>query len=330
AHRRIRVLQAAAVAHPNIALIKYWGKQDGPGNRPAVPSLSLTLDTLFSHTRVRFDPELAADSITINGDRDGKPAARVSRCLDLFRARAGRRQYAHVESRNNFPTGAGLASSASGFAALVVAADRALALDLPRPELSRIARRSSGSAARSLYGGFVEMPLDAEEETARPLLDAVDWPLAVVVAVTDTAAKSIGSTEGMTRTARTSDYYQSWIDAAGRDFDDARAAVEQRDFSRLARVSEKSCLKMHGLMLSADPGLIYWNPATVACLHRLRGLREQGAAVFFTMDAGPQVKAVCLPGDRERVVESLASVPGVVDVLVTGLGPGARVVDDTW
>jgi diphosphomevalonate decarboxylase len=325
-------LQAAAVAHPNIALIKYWGKQDGPGNRPAVPSLSLTLDTLFSHTRVRFDPELASDSITINGSRDGQPARRVSRCLDLLRGRAGRREYAEVISRNNFPTGAGLASSASGFAALVVAADRALGLDLPRPELSRIARRSSGSAARSLYGGIVEMPLDAEEETARPLLDAGDWPLSVVLAVTDTAAKSIGSTEGMALTARTSDYYRAWIEAAGGDFSEARQAVEQRDFNSLARVSEKSCLKMHGLMLSAVPGLIYWNPATVACLHHVRALREQGVAVFFTMDAGPQVKAVCLPGDRGRVAETLASVPGVVDVLVSGLGPGARVVDDseTW
>lgn len=319
--------QAAAVAHPNIALVKYWGKQDKPGNRPAVPSISVTLDSLYTRTRVRFDPDLAADTFTINGRGDDKSTQRVARCLDVFRARAGIDERAAVESHNNFPTGAGLASSASGFAALVVAVDRALGLGLPRAELSRIARRSSGSAARSLYGGFVEMPLDPEEETASPLLDAGAWPMSVVVAVTATDAKSTGSTEGMQRTARTSDYYQAWLAAAGADFGEAREAILGGDFERLARVSEKSCLKMHGLMLSADPGLIYWNQATVACLHRIRELRARGVAVFFTMDAGPQVKAVCLPEHRERVTEALGTTPGVVDVLESGLGPGARVVE---
>lgn len=321
-------MQAAAVAHPNIALVKYWGKQDRPGNRPAVPSLSVTLDSLYTHTHVRFDPALATDTFSINGRADEPAASRVTRCLDAFRALSGRDEFAMVTTRNNFPTGAGLASSASGFAALVVAADRALALNLPRTELSRIARRSSGSAARSVYGGFVEMPLDPEDEAAYPLLDAAEWPLSVVVAVTETGAKTIGSTEGMQHTARTSDYYQAWLTAAGTDFLEARDAIEQRDFDRLARVSEKSCLKMHGLMLSADPGLIYWKQATVACLHRIRELRDQGVAVFFTMDAGPQVKAVCLPVHRAHVAASLASLPGVVEVLESGLGRGARVADE--
>lgn len=320
-------LQATAVAHPNIALVKYWGKQDKPGNRPAVPSISVTLDSLYTRTHVRFDPDLAADSFTINGREDDKSAHRVGRCLDVFRARAGIDERAAIETHNNFPTGAGLASSASGFAALVVAVDRALGLGLPRAELSRIARRSSGSAARSLYGGFVEMPLDPDEETASPLLDAESWPMSVVVAVTATDAKSTGSTEGMERTARTSDYYQAWLAAAGADFGEAREAILSRDFERLARVSEKSCLKMHALMLSADPGLIYWNQATVACLHRIRELRARGVAVFFTMDAGPQVKAVCLPEHRGRVSETLGSIPGVVDVLECGLGPGAEAVE---
>lgn len=320
-------MQAAAVAHPNIALVKYWGKQDKPGNRPAVPSISITLEGLHTYTHVRFDRGLAADSFSLNGNADAETSDRVSRCLDVFRARSGRREFAAVESRNNFPTGAGLASSASGFAALAVAADHALALNLSREELSRIARMSSGSAARSLYGGFVMLPLDRDEETARPLLSPEQWPLSVVIAVTAAGAKTTGSTEGMAHTARTSDYYHAWLAAADADFQAARVAIEHRDFDHLARVGEKSCLKMHGLMLSADPGLIYWNPATVACLHRVRELRGRGVAVFFTMDAGPQVKAVCLPEHRARVAASLGSVPGVVDILESGLGPGARVVD---
>jgi diphosphomevalonate decarboxylase len=320
-------LQATAVAHPNIALVKYWGKQDRPGNRPAVPSISVTLDSLVTSTRVRFDPGLESDDFLINGGRDEKAGLRARRCLDEFRAQSGRNLFAAVETRNNFPTGAGLASSASGFAALVVAANRALSLNLSRGELSRIARRSSGSAARSLYGGFVELPLAEEEETALPLLGAQDWPLAVVVAVTEAGTKNTGSTEGMERTARTSDYYRAWLASAGPDFTAARGAILERDFQRLARVAEKSCLKMHGLMLSADPGIIYWNQATVACLHRVRELQAQEVAVFFTMDAGPQVKAVCLPEYRARVAACMASVPGVVDVLESGLGPGARIID---
>lgn len=318
-------MQAAAVAHPNIALVKYWGKQDAPGNRPAVPSLSVTLDSLQTRTLVSFDSELDADFLTINGTRDAGSGARVSACLDVLRKRAGRSEFARVETTNNFPTGAGLASSASGFAALVVAANEALRLNLPREELSRIARSSSGSAARSLYGGFVEMPLAAEEEIARPLFDPEDWPLSVVIAVTTTGAKSIGSTEGMKRTTLTSDYYQAWLATAGADYQEAREAVLNRDFPRLTRVSEKSCLKMHGLMLSADPGLIYWNEASVSCLHRIRALREEGIEVFFTMDAGPQVKALCPPEFRERVSAALESIPGVVEVILCGLGPGARV-----
>ncbi|MDZ7840571.1 MAG: diphosphomevalonate decarboxylase [Gammaproteobacteria bacterium] len=320
-------MEAAAIAHPNIALVKYWGKQDGPGNRPAVPSISVTLDALYTYTRVRFEPGLAADSFSIDGHVDERVARRVTRCLDMLRARAGREVFAMVESRNNFPTGAGLASSASGFAALVVAVDRALGLELSRDELSRIARRSSGSAARSLYGGFVALPLDPCEETAAPLLSEEEWPLSIVVAVTASGAKSVGSTAGMERTARTSDYYQAWLAAADADFREARDAILDRDFHRLARVGERSTLKMHALMLSADPGLIYWNPATVACLHRVRELREEGVAVFFTMDAGPQVKAICLPEHQARVVESLAAIPGVLNVLESGLGAGARVVN---
>lgn len=320
-------MQAAAVAHPNIALVKYWGKQDLPGNRPAVPSISITLDSLRTDTAVSFDPALDADTLSLNGRPDSKTVVRVSACLDAMRTRAGSRLFAHVDTRNNFPTHAGLASSASGFAALVVAADRALGLDLPRDELSRIARRSSGSAARSLYGGFVEMPLAADGEAAYPLLDGDQWPLSVVIAVTATSAKAVGSTEGMERTARTSDYYRAWLDCAGRDFAEARDAILGRDFERLARVAERSCLKMHALMLSADPGLIYWNSASVACLHGLRALRDEGVQVFFTMDAGPQVKAVCTPGDRRRVAGALASIPGVLQVLECGLGPGAAVTE---
>jgi diphosphomevalonate decarboxylase len=327
-------MQATALAHPNIALIKYWGKRDTALNLPAVGSLSITLDTLHTRTRLRFDPALEADDIRLDGEPAGpNRARRVSACLDRLRARAGVPAGAVVDSRNNFPTGAGLASSASGFAALVVAADRALGLGLSAAELSEQARLGSGSAARSIFGGFVDMThgtrADGSDAIARPLLTARDWPLSMVIAVTSEAAKAVGSTDGMTRTRETSPYYRAWVETAETDLSEARRAIETRDFDALASVSEYSCLKMHGLALAARPGLLYWNPATVACLQHIHALRAGGTPVFFTMDAGPQVKALCPPEQAETVARALADEPGVLRVLRTGLGEGARLVAES-
>lgn len=324
---------AAAQAHPNIALIKYWGKRDLPLNLPVVGSLSITLDTLWTRTSVRFGNDLPADRLSLNGREDAKQLRKVSACLDLLRARAGTEARADVVSHNNFPTGAGLASSASGFAALVVAADAALGLDLPRGTLSEFARRGSGSASRSIFGGYVEWALgeqaDGEDSIARPILDAQAWPLRVAVAITSTAEKAIGSTEGMNRTADTSPYQRAWIDTQEADLAEARAAIVARDFERLADISEFSCLKMHALAMAAKPGLLYWNAATMAAMHAVRGLRASGVPVFFTIDAGPQVKAICLPSAAVQVAAALREVPGVLKVLETGLGGPAKLIPVT-
>jgi diphosphomevalonate decarboxylase len=323
--------EATAQAQPNIALVKYWGKRDVPLNLPAVGSLSITLDTLWTRTHVHFDSALTADRVRLNGKADDKEARRVSECLDLLRSRAGTSLRAEVDSENNFPTGAGLASSASGFAALVVAAAKALDLDLPAAELSTLARRGSGSAARSIFGGFVEWSRgernDGSDSIAQPILAADAWPLAVVVAVTSTAQKSVGSTEGMNRTRDTSPYYDAWVNTAEADLAEARAAVLAKDFDKLAAVAEYSCLKMHALALAARPGLLYWNGATVEAMHAVRRLRAEGVPVFFTVDAGPQVKAVCLSEAAARVRDVLAAVPGVLRLHETRLGGGARVLD---
>jgi diphosphomevalonate decarboxylase len=322
---------ATAVAHPNIALVKYWGKIDRELNIPAVGSLSITLDGLSTTTQVCFDPGLTEDRF----DLDGRPAPemlpRVTSCLDLLRKHAGVETRAVVESRNDFPTAAGLASSASGFAALVVAADEALGLRLATADLADFARQASGSAARSLFGGFVEVTLASGDHGLQPrtgqVLEPSVWPLGVVVAVTDAGPKDVGSTEGMTRTERTSPYYSAWVDSSGADLTEAREAVERLDFDALAEISEHSCLKMHAVMLSARPGLVYWNGATVECVHRIRELRAKGVGVFFTIDAGPQVKAICLPEAQSRVVRELGAVEGVGRIIESGIGGGARVVE---
>lgn len=310
-------MSVTAHAHPNIALVKYWGKAPRPGNVPAAPSLSITLDTLTTTTTVRIAG--SADVIYLND----QPAsdAKITACLDNLRRRFDIPPL-EIRTSNDFPTAAGLASSASGFAALVTAVDAACELGLSAAARSELARQASASAARSLFGGFVT--LDEPDWQGRPLLDAETWPLEVVVAVTDEASKSVSSTEGM-RASAASPYFPAWVESTRTDFAAAQAAVDQRDFAWLSEIAEHSCLKMHGLMLATRPGLIYWNPATLACLQRIRELRAAGVAVFFTVDAGPQVKAVCLPESRRQVAEALAGVSGVRSLLTTGLGRGAWV-----
>jgi diphosphomevalonate decarboxylase len=322
-------MQATALAQPNIALVKYWGKQDIGHNLPAVGSISITLDAPHTRTTVIFSDDLAQDEFTLNGQAEPAMLRRVSASLDKLRDLADCRLFARVESENDFPTGAGLASSASGFAALVMAGASALGLALDTQQLADLARRGSGSAARSMLGGFVELSLADQGATSTPvhcLCDARDWPLSVAIAITSLRAKDVGSTEGMERSRLTSPYYPAWVRTANDDLGRARQAIATRDFEALAEVSEFSCLKMHGLAMASEPGLLYFNGATLECLHQIRTLRSRGIPVFFTVDAGPQVKAVYLPEARDQVSQALSQVPGVQSLIHCGLGPGARAV----
>lgn len=324
-------MQATAQAQPNIALVKYWGKQDIGQNLPAVGSISITLDAPRTRTTVSFSDRLLQDEFLLNGKHEASMLGRVSTCLDTLRALAGSSLRARVESENDFPTGAGLASSASGFAALVRAGAAALGLDLDTQQLADLARRGSGSAARSLLGGFVELSLPSPGSDSTPvssLCTANDWPLAVAIAITSSAAKSVGSTEGMERSRLTSAYYPAWVESQEADLARARQAIAKKDFLALAQVSELSCLKMHGLAMASEPGMMYFNGATVECLHRVRAMRARGVPVFFTIDAGPQVKAVCLPDALEQVCLELAGIPGVQKIIPCGLGDGSGLVQD--
>lgn len=320
-----------ARAHSNIALIKYWGKRQTRLNLPAVGSISVTLADLYTETEVAFDARLEADQIHLDGHADTQSTARISAFLDLVRARAGTELRAAVRTHNNFPTSAGLASSASGFAALALAATRAAGLKMPASELSILARQGSGSAARSLFGGFAQMHRgdqdDGHDAYAEPLLGAQAWPLGVVIAITETASKKIDSTQGMQSSAASSPYYDAWVNSSPDDLSAMRAAIAARDFAKVGELTEFSCLKMHGLMLSAQPGLLYWNAATVALIHRVRELRNAGVQAYVTIDAGPQVKALCRPEDMPRIAQELGAVPGVQAVRCSALGPDAHLID---
>jgi diphosphomevalonate decarboxylase len=324
---------ATAIAHPNIALVKYWGKRNLEYNLPAAGSVSMTLGGLATTTSVAFDDKLDRDAFELDGQPAdvGSKFERVTRFLDFVRNRAGLRSPARVTSQNNFPTGAGLASSASGFAALAVAATSAAGLDLPGAQLSALARRGSGSAARSIIGGFAQMHSgtrdDGQDAFAEQIAAPDHWDLRCVIAVTSRGEKKVGSTEGMTRTKQTSPFYDDWVESVPLDVEWARAAIMQRDFEELARIAEASCLRMHATAMGAEPGIIYWNGTTVEVLQHVRQARAGGLPVFFTIDAGPQVKVFCPAEAEPKCVRLLRDIDGVREVLACHPGQGARLVD---
>jgi len=318
-------MRATARAQPNIALIKYWGKRDRVNNLPAVGSISVTLADLYTEMSVSLDETLASDRLVVNELENAAMLPRISACLDNVVGRS--RRHAQIDSRCNFPVAAGLASSASSFAATVVAASAASGSTSSTAELASLAGRSSGSAARSLYGGFVELRNTPGNVSVETILDGDKWPLKVIIAVTSEGPKPVSSGEAMEISRKTSPFYSSWLESQPDDLDVARAAIREQDFEKLAGVCEHNCLKMHSVMWASRPAIVYWNSATLNCMQTVRDLRSTGSAVFFTIDAGPQLKAICLESDEQRVREALAATTGVVDVLSSGLGDGARLLE---
>ena len=307
-------MKAIAVAHANIALVKYWGKRDEELILPEAASLSITLDLLRTTTSV----ELGAreDSFELDGRSEDPARARA-----VFDA-AGIREKARIVSRNAFPTGAGLASSASGFAALAVAACAAAGLRRTPQELSALARRGSGSAARSVAGGWAVW----EDESARQLFPPEHWDLRFVVAICAQTPKETSSRDGMRHSRETSPYHAAFIGQCRRDLPRGLQMLAARDLRGLGELAERNALLMHADALAADPPLLYWEPATIGCLRALHGSRREGTEAWATIDAGPHLVAICAAADAKRVETTLRAVSGVKDVLVCAPAGGARVL----
>lgn len=314
--------EAVALAHPNIALSKYWGKRQGGGNVPAVPSLSVTLAGLATTTRVAFDDALSSDTLLLNGAPAPEAAlGRAAELLDRVRAAAGHTLRARVESHNDFPTASGLASSASGFAALALAAVRAAGLDWDAARVADLARQSSASAARSLFGGFVEL----DGEHARPVAPAGALDLTVLVCVTTEAPKAVSSRSGMAETAAKSPYYAAWLETAPRIHHALKAALLAGDLERTGELAEESALAMHASAFAA--GIVYVSGATLEALAAVRALRSEGLAAYATMDAGPHLKCLVRTSDVPRATARLSRCPGVLRVIEAVAGEGARLID---
>jgi diphosphomevalonate decarboxylase len=323
--------EATALAHPNFALSKYWGKRPCEGNFPAVPSLSVTVAGLATRTSVRFGTTLTDDRVVIGGqDARGLSRTRVTDLLQRVRQAAGDHRYAEVISDNDFPTASGLASSASGFAALALAATRAIGLDWDASRVSDLARRSSASAARSIFGGFVELPGAAsgavapDQLSARPVAAAEHLPLLVLVGVVTESPKAVSSSDGMRETLERSPYAAEWLKEAPRLHASLLDALLARDFSAMGKLAEASALAMHGAAIAA--GVVYWRGATVEALRTVWALREGGIDAYATIDAGPHIKVLARSFDAPRVRSALEATAGITRVLEAPVGEGARLV----
>jgi diphosphomevalonate decarboxylase len=321
--------RATAVAHPNIALSKYWGKRARPGNFPAVPSLSITLAGMTTTTRVAFDRAEGPDVVTI----DGAPArpddlARVTAVLERVRSAARTEERATVESASDFPAGSGLASSASGFAALALAATSAAGLDWSEERVSDLARRGSASAARSIFGGFVELSAGAEQGSeedvlgARALADKGALDVRVLVCVATEARKKSSSRDAMLHTMNESPYYGAWLALAPDLHEQMKQALGARDVERLLSLAERSSLAMHASAMGA--GIVYLNDTSHAVMARVRELRGGGACAYATSDAGPHVKVLTTGADEARVRAALEGTPGVLRIIACAAGEGAK------
>ncbi len=320
--------RATAEAGANIALTKYWGNADPDLRIPANDSISITLDRARTVTTVTFEPDLAEDEVTVDGRPLTGPAwERVSRHLDLLRGRAGISWRARVASRNNFPAGAGIAASASGFAALTLAAAAALGLELSPRDLSLLARRGSGSAARSIFGGFVLLHTGARDEDAfaEPLYGPDWWEVRDLIVVVSRAEKAVPSSEGhhlaptsalhRARVARVAELNRQLLDALAR-----------RDFAALGQAAEEDALLMHAVMMTSRPSLIYWLPETLTVVHRIQAWRREGVEAYFTIDAGPNVHVLTLPPYADHLQADLRALPGVQDVIPCRPGPEATII----
>jgi diphosphomevalonate decarboxylase len=321
--------KATAIACANIAFIKYWGRKDHALRLPLNSSISMNLDSAFTITTVAFDPALEADQVIIEGAGTADQAIRrVSEHLDRIRTLAGIDTRGHVRSRNSFPMGAGIASSASAFAALTVAACAAAGLDLDERALTILARQGSGSACRSIPAGFVEWHTadTSEESYAEQIAPPEHWFLHDLIAVVQTEQKKVGSSTGH-ELVGPSPFAGARLSEAERALPIVRAAILDRDFGTFGEETEQEAIRMHCVAMTSRPSLLYWSPETVRIMHAVRGWRDEGLAAYFTIDAGANVHVLCQRRDAAPLEARLRALPGVQDVIANRPGPGAYLTD---
>jgi diphosphomevalonate decarboxylase len=318
--------ETTATAHPNIAFIKYWGNSDQTQRIPSNGSISMNLESLKTTTTVEFQDGLDHDRLTLNKlEMSGDALRRVACFLDRVRALAGTSTHAVVTSENNFPTGAGIASSAAAFAALALAATKAAGLNLSEKELSRLARFGSGSASRSVPSGFVEwLPGATDEDSyAVSIAPVTHWKLVDCIAVIESAHKTTGSTEGHAM-APTSILQDARVNDTPRRLNICRKAILERDFFTFADIVELDSNMMHAVMMTSNPPLMYWEPASLLIMKNVTAWRKSGLPVCYTLDAGPNVHVLCPEEYVHQITERMFSINAIKSILTAPVGQGVH------
>ncbi|BDX47549.1 diphosphomevalonate decarboxylase [Enterococcus hirae] len=325
------MFKGKARAYTNIALIKYWGKKNESLILPMNNSLSLTLDAFYTETEVNFSEAYTEDQFYLDNQlQDEKATKKISTFLDIVREKAGTTKKAKVISQNFVPTAAGLASSASGLAALAGACNEALKLGLDDQALSRLARRGSGSACRSIFGGFVEWEKGHDDQSsyAHPISsDGFEDHLAMVFLLLNEQKKDVSSRDGMRRTVETSSFYQGWLDSVEADLYQLKQAIKTKNFQLLGETMEQNGLKMHGTTLAARPPFTYWSPDSLKAMQAVRDLRNQGIPCYFTMDAGPNVKVLVQKDHLDKVKTTFSDLFSSQQVISAFAGPGMTIIE---
>lgn len=314
-------------AHANIALIKYWGKKDAALRLPFTSSVSMTLDDFYAETSVSLLGPSRESEFFLDGSRvPDQRASRVLKYIAAMQEHFGVTGGVRVESHNHVPMSAGLASSSSAFAALAAAFAAAYELDVNRTELSRMARLGSGSACRSIFGGFVKWQRGTSDETsiAVPIDEHPSMDLCLTAIEIDTTAKSMSSTEGMKRVVETSPYYPVWVSRTEADCTAMEAAIAAGDFTRLGKLAQQSALDMHALNLTAHPGFTYFQPSTITAMRTVEELNSAGVECYFTMDAGPNIKVLSRSENVEEIKNRFRAVLPAVTIASTSFGPGVE------
>ena len=321
---------ASAIAHPNIALIKYWGNKDQKLRIPVNGSISFNLDSLFTKTKVTFDLSLITDSLTINDQKISGPGLdRVVSFLDIVRGLAEKQLFARVESENNFPVGTGIASSASAFAALSLSASKAIGLNLTEKELSRLARRGSGSACRSIPEGFVEWyPGKSDKDSyAHSIASPNHWNLVDIIAVVSIEHKKVGSTAGH-ELANSSSLQNARVQDTDHRLQIVRQAILDQDFLKMADMVELDSNMMHAVMMTSNPPLMYWESTSITIMKIVKEWREAGIPVCYTLDAGPNVHIITTKGYSDKIIALLPEIKGIKRINKAGVGGKTRLVED--
>ncbi|MDK4468023.1 diphosphomevalonate decarboxylase [Enterococcus hirae] len=325
------MFKGKARAYTNIALIKYWGKKNESLILPMNNSLSLTLDAFYTETEVSFSEAYTEDQFYLDNQlQDEKATKKISAFLDIVREKTGTTKKAKVISQNFVPTAAGLASSSSGLAALAGACNEALKLGLDDQALSRLARRGSGSACRSIFGGFVEWEKGHDDQSsyAHPISsDGFEDHLAMVFLLLNEQKKDVSSRDGMRRTVETSSFYQGWLDSVEADLYQLKQAIKTKNFQLLGETMEQNGLKMHGTTLAARPPFTYWSPDSLKAMQAVRDLRNQGIPCYFTMDAGPNVKVLVQKDHLDKVKTTFSDLFSSQQVISAFAGPGMTIIE---